>query len=66
VLRPGDVVDLAASLPATVRRGGVFEVDSAGAALPRGVTLAANGILTVGAIGCCAADGIVFRYTPPD
>jgi hypothetical protein len=66
VLRPGDAIDLAASLPPTVRPGGVFEVDPAGAPLPDGVALAANGILTVGPIGCCTAGGVVFLYTPPD
>lgn len=57
--------DLAATLPTDVARGGVFSVDPAGAPLPAGMTMTANGLLFAGAANVGTSAGVVFRYTEP-
>lgn len=57
---------LSASLPPGVPLGGRFEVSTSGAALPAGVTLSIDGVLTVSPdspIG--QTSGIVLSYTTP-
>jgi hypothetical protein len=63
-LAPGASFDLAATLPAGVAPGGVFEVDSSGAPLPAGVTLTPGGQLFVSGSATGRTAGVVFRYTP--
>ncbi len=56
-------IDLNDTLPADVRRGGIFSVDASGAALPLGVTLATSGLLSVAAMATAGiANGVVFAY----
>ena len=64
-LAPGATFNLADTLPASVARGGVFEIDASGAPLPAGITLVPTGQLSVGDSATGAASGLVFRYTPP-
>lgn len=64
-LSPGSTVDLAATLPPSVRRGGVFSVHALGNQLPEGVTLTREGLLVVNAISACQAHGVVFCYEEP-
>jgi hypothetical protein len=60
------VFDLAQTLPANVRRGGQFRVDSSGAALPSGVSLAPSGVLSLTAAAAVGfTSGVVFAYTEP-
>ena len=56
-------VDLAATLPASVMKGGIFAVDPSGAALPSGMTLSPAGILAVGTAAVGSATGVVFSYS---
>lgn len=58
-------VDLKATLPAGIAAGGVFSVDAAGSALPAGMTLSANGILSVGSASVSTTAGVIFSYTEP-
>jgi hypothetical protein len=57
--------DLAATLPPDVARGGFFGVSASGAALPSGMILSANGILSMGSATPGRAVGVVFTYTEP-
>jgi hypothetical protein len=66
VLRPGSLIDLADTLPAGTRRGGVFSVDASGAPLPDGCVLSPSGLLHIGAAASASASGVVFSYAPPD
>ena len=60
------VCDLAPTLPAGIIRGGRFSVDTSGAALPPGVTLSPEGILSLtGGARVGATNGVVFAYTEP-
>ena len=63
---PGFVFDLRASLPAGVRRGGSFQVTSAGAALPPGVVLTSAGLLSLtSAAQAGTTTGVIFSYDEP-
>ena len=63
LLSVGQSIDLNNTLPANVRRGGVFSVDPSGAPLPDGLDLSAAGVLSASRI--VFASGIVFRYVEP-
>jgi hypothetical protein len=65
IVAPGMSFDLNTTLPAGVARGGLFDVDPSGVALPPGITLSSRGVLTVTAAATGSAAGVVFRYTPP-
>jgi hypothetical protein len=58
-------MDLAATLPAGVARGGSFGVSSSGAALPAGMTLSSAGILAIGSATAGDVVGVVFTYQVP-
>lgn len=58
-------VDLAATLPAGVVRGGTFSVAADGAALPPGMSLEASGALLLGTAAVGDTDGVVFMYEEP-
>jgi hypothetical protein len=59
-------VDLTDTLPAGVALGGVFALDVSSAPLPAGITLAANGLLSVTASAAATiAGGLIFSYTTP-
>lgn len=64
-LSPGSTVDLAATLPPSVRRGGVFSVHAFGSRLPEGVSLSREGILVVSTLEACQAHGVIFCYEEP-
>ena len=64
-LPAGTTFDLAATLPKTVRPGGVFAVDASGAPLPTGITLMPTGLLAISSAATGTTAGVVFRYTPP-
>lgn len=64
-LAPGSTIDLSATLPASVRRGGVFSVHAQGATLPEGVILTREGMLVVNSLAACQAQGVVFCYEEP-
>jgi hypothetical protein len=55
-------MDLAATLPAGVARGGTFGVSSAGAPLPAGMTLSSAGILAIGNATAGEVVGVIFTY----
>ena len=55
-------VDLAATLPSGVVRGGVFSVAPDGTALPAGMSLEASGTLLLGTATVGITDGVVFVY----
>ncbi|MGE0763324.1 MAG: hypothetical protein AB7N80_08600 [Bdellovibrionales bacterium] len=61
----GSTFNLVDTLPANVVRNGVFSVDPTGAALPAGMTLAANGVLSVGTAAVGDTNGVIFSYTEP-
>jgi len=59
-------IDLNATLPATVRLGGVFSVSPSGSSLPTGVTLSPSGLLTASASAVLTTiTGVVFSYVEP-
>jgi hypothetical protein len=59
-------LDLSATLPNGVAKGGTFGVSTSGPALPEGMTLSANGILAIGsATATGAVTGVVFTYAEP-
>jgi hypothetical protein len=63
---PALVLNLAASLPSGVKRGGRFYVDKSGAPLPPGVKLSPEGILSVtDKARAGTTKGVVFGYTEP-
>jgi hypothetical protein len=57
--------DLAETLPSGVARGGQFEIDPTGAALPAGMTLSSAGVLSVGSASEMSVSGVIFSYTEP-
>jgi len=57
--------DLAATLPSGVAPGGSFELDLSGPALPAGMTLSSQGVLSVGSATEISVSGVVFSYTEP-
>jgi hypothetical protein len=67
VLVPGTnpSFDLAATLPAAIRRGGIFSVDPRGAALPSGMSLSTAGLLSVGSATAGTTVGVIFAYSEP-
>ena len=57
-------IDLNETLPADVPRGGVFSLDATGASLPAGMSLSANGLLSVSSTALTGVTtGLVFKYT---
>lgn len=58
-------VDLKTTLPAGVKPGGTFAVDATGTALPAGMSLSSNGILSVGNATAITVAGVVFAYSEP-
>jgi hypothetical protein len=63
---PALVFDLRPSLPPHVRRGGRFAVSSTGAALPTGVMLSPEGVLSVTSDATRGiTTGVVFEYEEP-
>jgi hypothetical protein len=61
-----DSFNLATTLPAGTKPGGVFAVDPAGAALPPGMTLSPAGVLSVGSAAAVGSvSGVIFSYTEP-
>lgn len=58
-------IDLGATLPPGVRRGGIFSLAPTSVALPPGVTLSANGALTVTSPSPGVTSNIVFAYSEP-
>jgi hypothetical protein len=61
----GAKMDLSATLPSGVAKGGTFGVSSSGAALPSGVTLSSAGILSIGNAGATDVVGVIFTYQQP-
>jgi hypothetical protein len=57
--------DLATTLPAGVVRGGVYTIDPTGAALPDGMELSREGVLSVGRASAATMEGVVFAYEEP-
>ncbi len=62
-LAPGQVLELALTLPGSVSRGGVFSVDPAGAPLPEGLTLSPSGRLAAEGQAPSTTRGVVFVYS---
>jgi hypothetical protein len=60
-----DSFNLATTLPAGTKPGGVFAVDPSGAALPSGMTLSPAGVLSVGSAAVGSVSGVIFSYTEP-
>jgi hypothetical protein len=58
-------LDLAATLPTGVARGGTFGISQSGATLPTGMTLTSAGILSVGTATIGEVIGVVFTYAEP-
>lgn len=61
----GAVHDLTASLPSSIKMGGVFGISSSGTPLPAGMTLSPPGILAVGTATVGDVTGVVFTYSEP-
>lgn len=61
----GATFNLATTLPASVARGGAFDISPSGARLPAGMTLAPVGILSVGTATVGSVAGVVFTYSSP-
>ena len=61
----GGKFNLATTLPASVARGGLFDVSTSGARLPTGMTLTPAGILSVGTATVGSVAGVVFTYSSP-
>jgi hypothetical protein len=60
----GRSIDLNETLPIEVTRGGTFSVDPSGANLPAGMSLAANGMLSVASTTLAGVtNGVIFIYT---
>jgi hypothetical protein len=60
------IFDMTMTLPAALVRGGTFDIDPSGSALPSGVTLTPAGLLSVSAAGAGGLTaGVVFAYTEP-
>ena len=57
--------DLSRTLPSSIARGGKFSVDTAGAPLPRGMSLSAAGLIAVGTAAIGSVVGVVFAYESP-
>jgi hypothetical protein len=59
-------IDLNATLPAGVPRGGSFSIDASGAGLPAGVSLSPGGLLSVASTTRVGdTKGVVFNYATP-
>lgn len=59
------LLDLSITLPSGVARGGLFNIDSGGAALPSGVSLSSAGLLAVSGAAVVNVTGVIFRYSLP-
>ena len=57
--------NLSTTLPASITKGGRFGLDSAGAALPAGMTLSSGGVLAVGSASIGTVTGVIFTYETP-
>jgi hypothetical protein len=55
--------DLKTTLPSGIAPGGTFAVDASGSALPSGLTLSAEGVLTITSAVAGDTAGVVFSYT---
>lgn len=58
-------IDLANTLPVGIKRGGVFSLATTSQALPSGVTLSAQGVVTVVNAAAGITSNIVFAYAEP-
>jgi hypothetical protein len=58
-------VNLANTLPSSVKRGGTFGISPTGAMLPAGMSLSPAGILSSGSATVSAVVGVVFTYDEP-
>lgn len=58
-------IDLSATLPSGVARGGTFSVAADGTPLPPGMSLEASGALLLGTAAVGDTDGVVFVYEEP-
>lgn len=58
-------IDLTATLPNGIVKGGNFGVSADGAALPTGMTLSQAGILAIGSAAPGPVVGVIFAYTEP-
>ncbi len=61
----GATFDLTTTLPTSVKRGGVFGIDSSGQRLPAGMSLSARGLLAVGTAAIGSVAGVIFTYDAP-
>jgi hypothetical protein len=61
----GETFDLSTTLPDSIAHGGTFGIDASGSRLPAGMTLTADGILSVGSAAVSTVSGIVFTYDSP-
>lgn len=59
----GLTYDLSLTLPSCLANKGVFSVDPSGNALPTGMTLSSNGLLSVGSAAVGDTTGVVFACT---
>jgi hypothetical protein len=57
--------DLKTTLPGTYNADGVFQVDPAGTALPAGMTLAPDGVITDSGAAAATINGVRFNYIEP-
>lgn len=55
--------DLKTTLPSGTATGGTFAVDGSGSPLPQGLTLSADGVLTLTSAAVGETAGVVFSYT---
>jgi hypothetical protein len=66
VIGSATTVDLRPTLPSGLASGGRFEVDAGGSPLPGGVSLSADGLLSVAANAAAGVTvGVVFAYIEP-
>jgi hypothetical protein len=65
IVGSGATFDLSTTLPAAVRRGGIFGIDPAGARLPAGMSMTASGLLSVGSATISTVAGVIFTYDTP-
>jgi hypothetical protein len=66
VLGSNAQIDLRATLPNAVVRGGRFEVDPSGSPLPADVVLQSEGLITLGASAAAGViQQVVFAYIEP-
>ncbi|MGE0762657.1 MAG: hypothetical protein AB7N80_05215 [Bdellovibrionales bacterium] len=64
-LKPGDRVDLNATLPSGLKKGGTFSLDPSSTPLPTELRLSPKGILEVVGQTSWSVTGLVFSYQEP-